>query len=217
MACVGGAAQFVDGSPLAAWKASLEDNAPFTNVVIADQDAELRAACADRLRRYGAPVVELEGTAIDAARHLSEHLSPYGLHVAFLDPFSLGALSIELIRSLAKMHHVDILAHVSAMDLFRNFRAELNGKRSEFDDFAPGWRTRIPTNTTDDEGRRIAINYWKELVQATGMNANADLRQIRNSVNRDIYWLMLIASADLASRFWRVVLTYDTPQIGLGI
>jgi three-Cys-motif partner protein len=214
MARVEDTTQFVDGSPVVAWKASRDDGAPFSKVVIADKNASLRTACAERLRKLDAPVVEIEGTAAEAAQRLTEHLSPHGLHVAFLDPFSLGALSIGLIRSLAKLHHVDVLAHVSAMDLFRNFPAELKGERSEFDDFAPGWREHIPAGATDEEGRRAVVEYWKKLVGETGLDAEPRQRQIRNSVNRDLYWLILIASAKLAGRFWDLVLEYDTPQTG---
>lgn len=205
---------FVDGSAVVAWKASVDAGVPFTKVVIADKDDAVRAACAARLKKLDAPVVEIEGDAESAAQRLPEHVNLYGLHVAFLDPFKLGPLSIKLIRSLATLHHVDILAHVSAMDLFRNFAVELSGERSEFDDFAPGWRDRIPEGTTDEEGRRLIIEYWKELVGATGLDAEPRLRQIRNSVNRDLYWLILIASAKLAGKFWDLVLKYDTPQTG---
>lgn len=215
MGIVSDTTRFVDGSAIVAWKSSIEDGVPFTKMLIADKDPVLRKACAARLARAGAPVVELEGTAVEAAHQVSKHISPHGLHIAFLDPFSLGALSFELLRSLAStLRHLDILAHVSAMDLFRNYRAELSGVRGEFDDFAPGWRERIPAAATDEEGRRAAINFWKELIRGTGMSAAADLQPIRNSVNRDLYWLMLIASDDLATKFWRLVLKYDTPQTG---
>lgn len=214
MARIEGTTNFVDGSPIVAWKSSVDDGAPFTKVIIADTDTASRSACAERLRRLNAPVFEIEGDAAEAARMLPDHVNPYGLHVAFLDPFSLSALGIDLIRSLAKLRHIDILAHVSAMDLFRNFPAELKGERSEFDEFVPGWRDRMPANATDEIGRRAVIEYWKELVAATGLDAEPGLRQIRNRVNRDLYWLMLIASAKLASKFWNLVLEYDSPQTG---
>lgn len=212
MACIEGTDRFVDGSAVLAWKVSVEDGAPFTKVVIADTNATLRSACAQRLRREGAPVVELEGNAIEAADKLSTHINLYGLHMVFLDPFSLGALNFELFRRLAGFHHIDILAHVSAMDLFRNYRAELNGTRGDFDDFAPGWRTSIPAGATDEEGRRAAIDHWKGLVSGTGLEARPELRQVRNRVNRDLYWLMLIAGDKLAGKFWNIVLKYDQPQ-----
>jgi three-Cys-motif partner protein len=206
--------RFVDGSPLVAWKASVEDGAPFTKVLIADHDQSLREPCAERLRRAGAPVVELEGEAVAAAKSLASHLNPYGLHFAFLDPYSLGQLSFELIRIFAAYKHVDILAHVSAMDLFRNFRVELNGERGEFDDFAPGWRESVPASANDEAGRRAAIDHWKGLVRGAGLKAQPNLRQVKNSVNRDLYWLMLIANAELAGKFWNLALQYDRPQTG---
>jgi three-Cys-motif partner protein len=208
--------RFIAGSALVAWNASVESGTPFSKVVIADLDPVLRAACGKRLRRAGAPVIELEGDATEAAKQLPSHLNRYGLHFAFLDPYSLGQLSFELIRIFAQYRHVDILAHVSAMDLFRNFRKELNGERSEFDDFAPNWRAAIWPGATDEEGRRAAIDYWKDLVIKTGLQAQPNLRQVKNSVNRDLYWLMLIASAELAGKFWDLVLQYDRPQSDFG-
>jgi three-Cys-motif partner protein len=203
---------FVDGSAVMAWKLSAEQDEPFSKVLIADADPRIRDACATRLRRLGAPVVELEGDAIEAASALPREISAYGLHFAFLDPFSLGSLSFELIKTLTKFRRIDIIAHVSAMDLFRNYARELKGEMSEFDAFAPGWRSKVAPNTKDEVGRRAIIDYWKGLIETTGKSAEAGTRQVKNSVNRDLYWLMLIGSNELASKFWKLVLEQDSPQ-----
>jgi hypothetical protein len=68
----------------------------------------------------------------------------------------------------------------------------------------------------DEDGRRAILDHWKGLLQSTGKSAEAGARQVRNSVNRDLYYLMLIGSNDLASKFWKLVLEYDTPQAGFG-
>lgn len=59
-----GTTKYIDGSAVRAWKSSLEKGAPFTEVYIADADEEKRRACASRLRKLGAPVIEAEGDAL---------------------------------------------------------------------------------------------------------------------------------------------------------
>jgi len=112
--------EWIDGSAVAAWKISQENGAPFSKIYVADIDIERRAASAERLRRLKAPIHELTGSAADAALKVATITNRFGLHVAFLDPFSLGALHFEIIKSLARLKRMDMLIHVSAMDLQRN-------------------------------------------------------------------------------------------------
>jgi hypothetical protein len=48
--------RYADGSPVVAWKSSLECGAPFSVVYTGDEDDERRAICAERLNRLNAPV-----------------------------------------------------------------------------------------------------------------------------------------------------------------
>lgn len=209
---------FVDGSPLVAWKASVEQGAPFTKLYIADKDNVRRDVCAERLRSLGAPVVPVAGHAIEAARWIAEHVDQDagldGLHFAFVDPYSLGALSLELLRALAQRPRMDVMVHLSAMDLFRNFEQNLAGEQSEFDAFAPGWRDHVPRRASREVCRRAAFDHWKRLVVETGMSPCAEMKVVKNKVNRDLYWLLMLSKHPLAARFWKAVLQYDEPQRG---
>ena len=54
---------WIDGSAVSAWKISQEGRAPFSEILVADIDQTRRTACVERLRRAGAPVRELNGSA----------------------------------------------------------------------------------------------------------------------------------------------------------
>lgn len=173
---------------------------------IADSDADRCRACAERLRKLNAPVVEIPGEAAQAAIVIVPKLDPYGLHFAFIDPYSLGALRLDLIRTLAGVRRMDMLIHLSAMDLFRNFDRNWAGEQQEFDAFAPGWREKIPAGLTTERRRTAAVDYWKHLVDQMGLEASAEMKAIRNTVNRDLYWLLLLARHNLAQKFWKIVI-----------
>jgi three-Cys-motif partner protein len=208
---------FVEGSPIVAWNASVAQGKPFTAVYVADRDSVRRAACVERLERLRAPVVEIRGHALDAAQAVVAQLDQgglNGLHFAFIDPYSLGALNLELLRTLAQRPRMDILVHLSAMDLFRNFEQNLAGEQSEFDPFAPGWRDQVPHRSTREVCRRAAFDHWKKLVVATGMSPCAEMKVVKNKVNRDLYWLLLLSKHPLAEKFWKAVLQFDAPQRG---
>lgn len=102
--------------------------------------------------------------------------------------------------------------HLSAMDLFRNFDRNLAGESLEFDAFAPGWQAKVTCGMSKDERRRAAIDHWKSLVDAMGMDARAEMRAIKNSTNRDLYWLLLVSRHGLAKKFWSMALKASNPQ-----
>jgi three-Cys-motif partner protein len=135
--------EFIDGSCVTAWRKSLEGGAPFTHVYISDKDEVRLGAATERLQRLGAPVRPVPGPAIDAAMATLKRLEPEALHFAFVDPFSLGALDFEIFKTLTKRKRMDILVHLSKMDLQRNLDENIGSPISAFDSFAPGWRNAI--------------------------------------------------------------------------
>ena len=204
--------RFIEGSPVVAWNCSVEDKAPFSALYIADRDEARRKACAERLRRLGAPVIEVAGDAMAAAAAIVNQLDRYGLHFSFVDPYSLGELRLELLQTLASPPRMDLMVHLSAMDLFRNFDRNLAGERREFDAFAPGWQQQVPRGLSKDERRRAAIDYWKKRIDAMGLDAHSEMKAIRNTVNRDLYWLLVLSRHPLAAKFWKIVLDSGDPQ-----
>ena len=196
--------EYIDGSPVVAWEAS-KVKAPFTAMYIADSNEEARRACAERLRRRGAPVVEVEGDAITAAAAIARVLDPRGFHFAFIDPYNLGELRLELLRTLAALRYMDQMVHLSAMDLFRNLDHNLAGDSKEFDDFAPGWQAHVPAGQSRGVQRRAIVRHWKSLVDAMGLYSHSEM-QVRNKRNRDMYWLLMLSHHPLAGTFWDIVL-----------
>jgi three-Cys-motif partner protein len=113
--------EWIEGSSVAAWSIGAAGGAPFSEMFVADVDPACCEAAATRLERVGAPVRELVGAAVSAARSFVDYVNPAGLHVAFLDPFDLGSLDFEIIKILSRLQRIDMLIHVSAMDLQRNW------------------------------------------------------------------------------------------------
>lgn len=194
--------EWIDGGVVAAWRKSLEGGAPFTQVFIGDLDAQRREAAANRLRQLGAPVVEIDGAAVQSVREIVARLNPYGLHFAFLDPFNLEALDFGIIDSLSRLRRIDMLVHVNQMDLQRNLVSNATAEESAFDTFAPGWRDKVSIESGQHEIRRRVFQYWRDQVANLGVWPSAEMKLITGSKNQPLYWLLLAAKHDLAHKFW---------------
>lgn len=197
--------EWIDGSAITAWKISQESGAAFSEMFVADINKKSREATSERLRRLGAPVQELQGSAVRAAATVVQKVNPYGLHFAFIDPFSLGALDFQILQSLASLKRIDMLIHVSKMDHQRNLKINLVSKESVFDKFAPGWRDKVKLSHSQPEMRRQILEYWKESIEATGKLTSHNWELIKSSGGQHLYWLLLVAKHNLALKFWKMV------------
>ena len=130
--------QWIDGSAVSAWKIGQEGGSPFSEILVADIDQERRRACVQRLRRAGAPVRELSGSAIEAAKETMTTVNRYGLHFAFLDPYSLGELDFSIIQTLSQLKRIDMLIHLSVMDLQRNLERNVASLGGPLTHLPPG-------------------------------------------------------------------------------
>ena len=194
--------EWIDGGAVAAWKKSQEGGAPFTQVYIGDLDTRRREAAATRLRRLGAPVIKIDGAATQAAQQVVSQVNAYGLHFAFLDPFDLAALNFEIIVALSTLKRIDILVHISQMDLQRNVVSYVTTDNSPFDTFAPGWREKVPIVQGHQELRQQIFHYWRDKVAALGVGPSIEMRRLRGGNNQPLYWLLLAAKHELAHKFW---------------
>lgn len=204
--------EWIDGSPVAAWKKSRDGGAPFSKVIIADLDKERLDAATARLEGLGAPVLAIHGPASETAFRALQGSAVYGLNFAFLDPFSIGALDFGIFKTLSKLKRIDILAHVSKMDLQRNLGINVSAENSQFDRFAPGWRNAVDLNQQQATIRRDVMEYWRKSVANTGIATSEDTRLITGSKGQHLYWLLLAAKHDLAHTFWKA--SSKTDQIG---
>jgi three-Cys-motif partner protein len=194
---------FIDGSCVTAWRKSVESGVPFTHVYISDKDDARVAASTERLRRLGAPVRVVPGPAVSAAISILKRIEPHGLHFAFVDPFSLGALDFRIFKTLTNRKHMDILVHLSKMDLQRNLDDNLGSEAPAFDAFAPGWKNAIDVDQTQRGIRTEIIDYWRDLIAGLGTEASTEMRLLKGSRSQHLYWLLLLANHHLAHKFWK--------------
>jgi three-Cys-motif partner protein len=211
--------EYIDGGAITAWKISRASRTPFSMLYIADADDDRRGIMAERLRRLEAPVTELPGTALDAAKQLPKLLAKdglkHGLHFAFLDPYNLGALDFRILESLGSMKRMDMLIHVSAMDLQRNIAGQLgSSEATDWDNFAPGWRTHVLKEAPQRAQRLAMMEYWRSLVAGLGMHPGRDgeVRLITGSQNQNLYWLLIAARHELAMKFWKIASNPEQQQ-----
>src|SRR5215467_14208588 len=100
----------------------------------------------ERLSRAGAPVVEVKGDAITAARQIRSMLPARALNFVFVDPYNLGAFDFRVIEIFAGLRYIDLLVHISKMDLQRNTGMNIAAQQFAFDNFGPGWRDAVNLN-----------------------------------------------------------------------
>ncbi|MEN5103815.1 three-Cys-motif partner protein TcmP [Brucella anthropi] len=202
--------EWIDGSPVAAWKKSVEGGAPFSKVIIADLDAERLDAATKRLQALGAPVIALHGPATTTAFQAFQRSTVYGLNFAFLDPFSIGALDFRIFKTLSRLKRIDILAHVSKMDMQRNLPGSIaSDDEDQFDLFAPGWRDNVNLQQAHPVVRREMFEYWRHLVAQTDIATSEDTRLITGRRGQHLYWLLLAARHELAHKFWSTASNKD--------
>ncbi|WP_441268014.1 three-Cys-motif partner protein TcmP [Bradyrhizobium sp. 215_C5_N1_1] len=193
----------IDGSCVAAWRKSVAGKAPFSQMYIADMDEERLNAATKRLRALGAPVAAIRGEAVDTSLAILKRLEPKGLHFAFIDPYSLGALDINIFRTLSRRTRMDMLVHLSKMDLQRNLDENIGSALSAFDRFAPGWKDVIDADQAQRGIRGEIIDHWRDLVSGLGTKASTEMKLLKNSGGQHLYWLLLVAKHELAHKFWK--------------
>ena len=156
-----------------------------------DADEGNLNACVARLEAVGAPVEGHKLGAKEAAPQIAANiLQNYrrGLHFCFLDPFNLGSLDFSIIEAFNQIYRIDLLMHVSAMDLF--------------DTFAPGWREKVDTRGAPLIVRQRVVEFWREKVEALSVYPSPEHKLISGDKNQPLYWLILAASHELAHQFW---------------
>jgi three-Cys-motif partner protein len=166
----------IDGSPLVAFKGAREGGVPFSEIHVADADAEKCTAAATRITNLGGAALKYVGRAEEIAQEIVPRLNPYGLHFAFLDPFNLDDLRFSAIEALSRLKRIDMLIHVSAQDLQRNLDAYSISEDGPLDHFAPGWRKAVDLRQTKSATRAAYIAYWASKMEAL----NCLLRDAQN-------------------------------------
>jgi len=206
--------EFVDGSAVTAFKRSQKSHVPFTAVHISDWNQHLLESCQRRLESHQAPVTAVSGPASRALPEIVRTLNPNGLHLVFLDPHNLGALSFDLFESLSKLNHVDVLVHLSISDLRRNADRYSSEEYPQFEQFAPGWRSVVDPSVSLKRFRAGIVDYWVSEVEKLGLPRAKHIEQIKGPNNADLYWLFLLSKHKLAHSFWeKISYAAKAPQL----
>lgn len=195
--------EFIDGSPLVALEAGGLHGDQFTEFLLADSNEAYLEAARRRLEERGARVRTFAGEAEVVVGRVIEALDPKGLHLALLDPFRLGDLPFNVIERLAQVKRMDLLIHVSAMDLKRDLHNYMRTDGPKhLDRFAPGWRDHVDTNQKPELIRVAIFEHWKGLLKQLGTSANECVEAVENSKSSELYWLVFVARHELAHRLW---------------
>ena len=139
---------------------------------------------------------------------VSKALNSDALHFAFLDPYNLGSLDFQIFVELSQYKRMDILAHVSALDLQRNFGKYLKepDKACPIDQFLPNWRNLFDVNATGvTADRNCLLNAWKNRLEELDLDMAETAELVTGSKKQPLYWLMFAAKHDRAHEFWEKV------------
>jgi three-Cys-motif partner protein len=198
-----GTNRFIDGSPLRAWKESQRTRTEFTEMHLADERQDFCDAVAKRLIDLGAKVKTHALRSEAAAKRIVRGLEKSGgMNVAFLDPFNLGDLPFTIIETFAQLKKIDLVIHVSAMDLIRQMPSAMKGTATSLDAFAPGWRNVIGHAPAGEETRGRFIEHWLTRIRALDFGDARVWKLIKGPTNQPLYWLVLVAKHPLAAHLW---------------
>jgi len=196
----------IDGSPLVAFDAAARQGDQFTEFLVADANEEYVRAANARLDAKGSRVRAFVGEANVVVEQIAEALDPNGLHLAFLDPYNLVGLPFSVIERLARFRHMDLIIHVSSMDLKRELHNYLKPEgRKALDAFAPGWRDHVDTKQRQDLIRKEIFAHWCNLLKRLGTSANDRVEAVDNSKHSDLYWLVFVSRHPLAHKLWEAI------------
>jgi three-Cys-motif partner protein len=197
--------QIIDGSAVLAFKVATEGEAPFSKIYIADVKSSYVEACKRRLEHAGAFAASYMGEARTTVSEIAKQLNDRALHFAFLDPYNLAALPFEVIKQLATFRRMDMLIHVSAMDLQMNLRYYIEATESPLDTFAPGWRDVIDESQPDFRIRQQIREHWLGLIRTLDMQPSQGIELVTAGKNQPLYWLVLVSRHDKAHEFWEKI------------
>ena len=193
--------QFIDGSPLVAYKIARRSKTRFSELHFNDLDPENSAALMHRINALGGSGGSYCKSAEVVVDEIIDAVKIRRIHFAFLDPYNLESLPFSIIRRLASLPRMDMLIHVSVFDLQRNLRRYISDGQV-LDAFMPGWRDAIDTNQTDERVRASLLAYWLAKIKAIGATPADGIELVSATGGQRLYWLVFVSSHDLALRLW---------------
>src|SRR5690349_9907666 len=194
--------EFIDGSPLVAFKAARLSRTGFSDLHFNDIDPENIEALRQRITSLGGAAHYYSEPAERAVDRIVYALNPTGLHFAFLDPYNLENLPFSIIERLAKLPRMDMLIHVSIFDLQRNLRRYLDQEGGALDAFMPGWRQRVDPRCRDEDVRRDLLHHWLGLIRGLGTSPAEGIELVSATRGQRLYWLVFVSAHELGQKLW---------------
>jgi three-Cys-motif partner protein len=196
-----GTADFIDGSPLVAYKAAQRSSTRFSEIHLNDLGEGNAYAVEQRIKALGGAARVYNRSADLAVDEIVDALNPAGLHFSFLDPYNLENLPFSIIRKLASLPRMDMLIHVSVFDLQRNLRRYLaDGK--VLDSFMPGWRDTVNVNQGDQGLRTDLLKYWLSEIIKLGKSPAKGIELVSATGGQRLYWLVFVSAHELGLKLW---------------
>jgi three-Cys-motif partner protein len=202
---VAGTHLIIDGSPIVAFNAGRASGHPFSEVHLSDLDTQNTSALAHRIKARGGAATSYVGDAGLVVDQVVNAINPYGLHLAFLDPFNLSQLPFSIIERMLKVQRMDMIIHVSLQDLQRNLDAYSRSGDPTLDRFAPGWRSSVDVHRSMSAVRAAFIDYWLQAIRSLGTRPATGIPLIVGEKNQRLYWLVFISSNPLGEKLWNDV------------
>jgi hypothetical protein len=186
----------IDGSPLVAFKCARSGGVPFSEIHIADASGESCRAADLRLRSLGAlPFTETGPASEDRAAN-NQATEPLRTALRF-------SRSVQSPGPSLFSKYIDLLIHVSAQDLQRNFAAYTKSADSPLDAFAPGWRRSVDLGRSPPAIRAAFFAYWAASIEALGLPPAKRAELVSGTTkNQRLYWLVFVSRSDFAKRLW---------------
>lgn len=196
-----GTADFIDGSPLVAYKAAQRSGTRFSEIHLNDLEDQNASAVEHRIKALGGAARVYNRSADLVVDEIVDALNPAGLHFAFLDPYNLENLPFSIVRKLASLPRMDMLIHVSVFDLQRNLRRYLaDGK--VLDSFMPGWRDVVSVNQADQGLRADLLKYWMSEIIKLGKSPAKGIELVSATGGQRLYWLVFVSAHELGLKLW---------------
>jgi len=200
-----GTNQIIDGSAVVAFKAGRTSGHPFSEMHLSDLEAQNSTALAQRIKALGGAATSYVGDANIIVDKVMNAINPYGLHLAFLDPFNLAQLPFSIIERMLRVQRMDMIIHVSLQDLQRNLDEYSRDGDPTLDNFAPGWRRAIDVRQSMAALRAALIEYWLGTIRSLGTHPATGIPLIVGEKNQRLYWLVFLSSNPLGQKLWNDV------------
>jgi three-Cys-motif partner protein len=198
---VEGTGEFIDGSPVVAYRTAQRSRTRFSDLHFNDIDRDNIDALRQRLSKLGGTANYYSEEASVAVDRIIHALNPAGLHFAFLDPYNLENLPFSIIQRLARLSRMDMLIHVSIYDLQRNLRRYLKDGKV-LDAFMPGWRENVDINRNDQAVRTYLLHHWLGLIRSLGTSPAEGIELVSATGGQRLYWLVFVSAHELGRRLW---------------